>query len=299
MPATPKAIGLVTSNRQIYRRSKASSRATPADSRDWNCLPGCRKSYRNLHLRRFLLRLFSVAKPAKAAMLELVHLPRDPASILVFPLQVPPMNVELIANTQGGRAKKLRLHREMTVVGRRRDCNLCIPSSEVSRRHCLLHFQDGYLTVEDLKSINGTFLNDQQIAEKSVVYPGDRLTIGPVHFTVRYELTPEARVRLNVPEAVEGNEFQFEVVPVEDAAEELPTIKMDPEEPAAAVQEFEIVEDVNDSQVLEIVDDPELVEIVEDAEIVEEIEDAQIVEILEEAQAVEDPGQNRPPKKNR
>jgi len=207
------------------------------------------------------------------------------------------MNVELIVDKAGGRGKKLRLHHEMTVVGRRRDCNLCIPSSEVSRRHCLLHFHDGYLTVEDLKSINGTFLNDQEIVERSVVYPGDRLGIGPVHFIVQYELTPDARERLQLPQAEEGNEFQFEVVPVEDQEEDLPTIKMDVDEPAPANQEFEIVDDVKESQVLEIVDDPELVEIVEDAELVDEVEDAQVVEILDEAEVVEESREKSPRKK--
>jgi pSer/pThr/pTyr-binding forkhead associated (FHA) protein len=150
-----------------------------------------------------------------------------------------------------------------------------------------LHFHDGFLTVEDLKSINGTFLNDQQVVDKSVVYPGDRLAIGPVHFTVKYELSPEARERLQVPQEAEGEDFQFEVVPVEE--EEVPTIKMDLDEPAPAGQEFEIVEDLPDSQVLEIVDDPELIEIVEDAEVLEEVEDAEVVEIIEDAEIVEEP----------
>jgi len=209
--------------------------------------------------------------------------------------------VELIVSKGGRRTKKLGLDRELTVVGRRRDCNLCIPSSEVSRRHCLLHFQDGYLTVEDLKSINGTYLNDQAVTDKSVVYPGDRLGIGPVHFTVKYELSASARERLQLPQEADGGDFQFEVVPAEEEGvpveEELPTIKMDVDEPASAEQEFEIVEDLRDSQVVEIIDDPELVELVEDAEPVEEVEDAEVVEIIEEAEIVEDINKISPPNK--
>jgi pSer/pThr/pTyr-binding forkhead associated (FHA) protein len=179
------------------------------------------------------------------------------------------MNVELIVNRGGGRTKKLQLHHETTVIGRRRDCNICIPSSEVSRRHCMLRFRDGYLTVEDLKSINGTFLNDQKIADKTVVYPGDRLGIGPVHFTVRYELTPAARELLQLPqEAGEGGDFQFEVVAVE---EENPTIKMDAEEPGTVKEDFEIIELVEDAEPVEEVEDAEIIEIVDDAEIVEEV----------------------------
>jgi predicted component of type VI protein secretion system len=192
------------------------------------------------------------------------------------------MDVQLIVSKGGARAKRFQLSRETTIIGRRRDCNLCIPSSEVSRRHCLLQVQDGYLTIEDLNSINGTFLNDQRIGDKSVVYPGDRLAVGPVHFTVKYELSPEARAKLQQQAPAAGTEEFLEAVPVE---EELPTIKVEPDGPAA--QEFEIIEDVGDSQVVEIVDDPEVVELVEDAEIVDEVEDAEVVEIIEDAEIVE------------
>lgn len=204
------------------------------------------------------------------------------------------MNVELIVSQGGGRTKKVQLHHETTVIGRRRDCNICIPSSEVSRRHCMLRFHDGYLTVEDLKSINGTFLNDQKIADKTVVYPGDRLAIGPVHFTVRYELTPAARELLQLPQEAGDGDFQFEVVAVE---EENPTIKMDAEEPSTVKEDFEIIEDVGDSQVVEIVDDPELIELVEDAEPVEEVEDAEIIEIVDDAEIVEEPKDASPARK--
>jgi predicted component of type VI protein secretion system len=193
------------------------------------------------------------------------------------------MNVQLIVNKGAIRGKKIQLGHETTIVGRRRDCNLCIPSSEVSRRHCLLQFQDGYLTVEDLNSINGTLLNDAAVVNKIVVYPGDRLAIGPVHFTVQYELSASARERLQAPQEV------LEAVPVE---EEPPTVKI--EEGLVPIdQDFEVVQEVNDSQVVEIVDDPEIVELIEDAEIVEEVEDAEVVDIIEDAEVVEEP----PPKK--
>jgi predicted component of type VI protein secretion system len=194
------------------------------------------------------------------------------------------MNVQLLVNQGSTRGRKIQLRHETTIVGRRRDCNLCIPSSEVSRRHCLLQFQDGYLTIEDLNSINGTFLNEQRIADKNVVYPGDRLTIGPVHFTVQYELSPSARERLQVPAEAQPDEPPLEAVPVE---EEPPTIKID-EGLVPVDQDFEVVENVSDSQVVEIIDDPEVVELIEDAEVVEEVEDAEVVDIIEDAEIVEE-----------
>ncbi len=204
------------------------------------------------------------------------------------------MNVQLLVNKGATRGKKIQLRHETTIVGRRRDCNLCIPSSEVSRRHCLLQFQDGCLTVEDLNSINGTFLNEERIADKSVVYPGDRLAIGPVHFTVQYELSPSVRERLQAGREARPEELPLEAVPVE---EESPAIKVDPEGPIPVDQDFEVVQEVSDSQVVEIIDDPEIVEIIEDAEIVEEVEDAEVVDIIEDAEVVEEIKEIPSPKK--
>src|SRR5437016_5264423 len=195
------------------------------------------------------------------------------------------MNVQLLVNKGATRGKKIQLRHETTIVGRRRDCNLCIPSSEVSRRHCLLQYQDGYLTIEDLNSINGTFLNEERIAQRSVVYPGDRLIIGPVQFTVQYELSDSVREALQTGQEIPSEGPVLEAVPVD---EEPPTIKADADGLVPIEQDFEVVQEVSDSQVVEIVDDPEIVELIEDAEIVEEVEDAEVVDIIDDAEIVEE-----------
>src|SRR5207237_10372314 len=69
------------------------------------------------------------------------------------------MDVKLVVEKGTTERQTWHLHHKDTVVGRRRDCDLSILSSEVSRRHCLLHIDDGYVNVEDLDSINGTFVN--------------------------------------------------------------------------------------------------------------------------------------------
>jgi pSer/pThr/pTyr-binding forkhead associated (FHA) protein len=76
---------------------------------------------------------------------------------------------------------------EETVVGRHRDCTLRIPSAEVSRRHCILHLKDDVLKIEDLGSLNGTYVNGDRITGTQELHPGDRLEIGPVIFAVEYE----------------------------------------------------------------------------------------------------------------
>src|SRR5947209_6893808 len=98
------------------------------------------------------------------------------------------MDVRLVVQKGNNQGQTWHLHHKDTVVGRRRDCDLRILSAEVSRRHCLLHIDDSYVNVEDLDSVNGTFVNGSRVVGKQALRPGDRLGIGPLEFTVEYEL---------------------------------------------------------------------------------------------------------------
>lgn len=55
-----------------------------------------------------------------------------------------------------------------------------------SRQHALLHFENGTLTVEDLNSSNGTYVNRIKLAagNKASLKPGDSLQIGAIHLSV-------------------------------------------------------------------------------------------------------------------
>jgi predicted component of type VI protein secretion system len=105
------------------------------------------------------------------------------------------MNVQLILD-QRGRRKILRLKPPVAIIGRSHGNTVRIPSADVSRRHCRLLMQDGVVTIEDLDSVNGTFVNGRRIRDPEVVRPGDSLEVGPVTFIVEYELTAEVQSRL-------------------------------------------------------------------------------------------------------
>ena len=45
------------------------------------------------------------------------------------------------------------------LVGRSSDCDYQIHQPLISRRHCLIHLRDGDIWVQDLGSLNGTFVN--------------------------------------------------------------------------------------------------------------------------------------------
>jgi pSer/pThr/pTyr-binding forkhead associated (FHA) protein len=96
------------------------------------------------------------------------------------------MNVKLLVQQNGKPAQAFRLRSEETIVGRRRGCDVRIPSDAVSRRHCLVSVREGTVMVEDLASVNGTFVNGKRVDGKQLLYPGDRLEVGPVTFLVEY-----------------------------------------------------------------------------------------------------------------
>jgi len=104
------------------------------------------------------------------------------------------MQVTLVVQKGPALTRAIRLTAGETIVGRSRDCDLCIPSSDISRRHCLIALTNGQVTVEDLSSANGTFLNGVRITGVRKISTNDELRIGPLTFTVKFEGT-----QLNMP----------------------------------------------------------------------------------------------------
>jgi pSer/pThr/pTyr-binding forkhead associated (FHA) protein len=68
-------------------------------------------------------------------------------------------------------------------VGRAPRADFVVDAPLVSRLHCQLTAMDDTLQVEDLKSTNGTFVNDQRI-ERASLTNGDRLRVGRVEMKV-------------------------------------------------------------------------------------------------------------------
>ncbi len=145
------------------------------------------------------------------------------------------MNVRLVVE-QGAKRKVMNLKPPQAVVGRSHGTTVRIPSSQVSRQHCRLVIEKGLVTVEDLGSVNGTFLNGHKIQDSEVVRPGDTLEVGPVRFVVEYILTPEALEKL---QEMDGGVDMLEALADGEAAEldELPMLHELQEEESLPVLE--------------------------------------------------------------
>lgn len=122
------------------------------------------------------------------------------------------MNVRLVLEQKRKRIWSAQLRRPEATLGRASGCTVRIPSSQVSRLHCRLRIENGLVFVEDLESVNGTFVNGARVRRKEIVHPGDRLSLGSVTFLVEYELSPEALRRL-------GGEDEDVILEAEDELE--------------------------------------------------------------------------------
>src|SRR5881628_3421676 len=82
----------------------------------------------------------------------------------------------------------IEIVKDLTVVGRKEDCDLRLDHKSVSKMHCVIVKTDGLLLLRDLGSTNGTRVNGQRI-RRAALLPNDQLTIA--HFKFRIQLGPD------------------------------------------------------------------------------------------------------------
>jgi pSer/pThr/pTyr-binding forkhead associated (FHA) protein len=87
----------------------------------------------------------------------------------------------------------VQVEQHESILGRDATCDLALDDPKVSRRHARLMRMGDEITVEDLGSTNGTFVNGNRIRGKSKVRPGDVITVGSHTFTVTSDGNLEQR----------------------------------------------------------------------------------------------------------
>ena len=152
---------------------------------------------------------------------------------------------------------RVQIDKPILFVGRDPDCDIVLTNSRrISRKHCCLAHVNNQLTIRDLGSMNGVWVNGARVEQTGLINVGDEISFGDV----RYRLIEEDK-DAPVVEAVEVSS----VVPVivEDApAESAPIIAMPVEDEdlplVAPLDDFDDVERVplSDSDLFENDDVP-------------------------------------------
>jgi pSer/pThr/pTyr-binding forkhead associated (FHA) protein len=77
----------------------------------------------------------------------------------------------------------IELVRDMSVVGRKEDCDVRLDHKSVSKQHCVIVKTDGLLLLRDLGSTNGTRVNGQRV-RRAALLPNDQVSFASLRFRV-------------------------------------------------------------------------------------------------------------------
>ena len=99
----------------------------------------------------------------------------------------------LIVVSGGRTGSCLQLDKDMCVVGRADDCDVRMSRPEVSRHHCVVGISSGGAWVEDLGSMNGTFVNGTRVESRTVLVDGDLIRVSFVEVRFSEKICLEDR----------------------------------------------------------------------------------------------------------
>jgi predicted component of type VI protein secretion system len=82
----------------------------------------------------------------------------------------------------------IEIVKDLSLVGRKEDCDIRLEHKSVSKVHCAIAKTDGLLLLRDLGSTNGTRVNGTRV-RRAALLPNDELCIA--HFKFRVFLGPD------------------------------------------------------------------------------------------------------------
>jgi hypothetical protein len=106
----------------------------------------------------------------------------------------------LVANNSEASISHLVIRPGINTVGRSEGNHHVIPHASISGRHCEIVFNDETVSVRDLGSTNGTFIDDKPIQQQPLAH-GQRLKFGGVEYILEAPELPApgaGRLRVNV-----------------------------------------------------------------------------------------------------
>lgn len=110
------------------------------------------------------------------------------------------MELKLVVLAGAKQGLEIPLKKDKFLIGRAKECALRAGSEAISRRHCAIVRANGRVTVRDLGSRNGTFVNDERIDKEVPLSVGDELRVGPLKFRIAtMSSAPAAKAKTPAP----------------------------------------------------------------------------------------------------
>jgi pSer/pThr/pTyr-binding forkhead associated (FHA) protein len=114
------------------------------------------------------------------------------------------MHVRLKILQGSNTGKDVKIPTPKCIIGRGEDCHLRPNSDAISRHHCVVVTSENEVIVRDLKSRNGTFVNEEKVTDEAVLLNGDILRVGPLQFEMMIEQSVAKPKRAKVADIKEA-----------------------------------------------------------------------------------------------
>lgn len=122
------------------------------------------------------------------------------------------MKVKLKVLVGKSEGKEIPVPGPRFLIGRSSDCHLRPKSDSISRNHCTILIREDKVTVRDLNSRNGTFVNGERITEEEEIRDGDQLQVGKLEFGVVVKAAKKEVADAPKPKAEEEVESPTETI---------------------------------------------------------------------------------------
>lgn len=94
------------------------------------------------------------------------------------------IQLEIITGADAGRTSSFS--KQEIIIGRQSGNDLNLNDQAVSGQHCMITVEGETAYVTDMKSSNGTFVNDRLVKAKVPLFPGDQIRVGATVFRVNF-----------------------------------------------------------------------------------------------------------------
>lgn len=122
------------------------------------------------------------------------------------------MSNTLVYVKPDGQEREIPLKSGKLVIGRQNGTHIRIPVDSVSRQHCEIIVEEGKVSIHDLGSRNGTFVNKRRV-QQSELSAGDVVVVGPAIFVMRVNGQPS-----DVASLAKGSEAMAAAIASSDAS---------------------------------------------------------------------------------
>ena len=93
--------------------------------------------------------------------------------------------------TAGERLREFPILADEFLLGRGSDCDLRLHDNAISRHHCLIRVRGHDVSISDLGSANGTYVNGARMTSQTALHTGDEIRVGDCRYVIDLGDDPE------------------------------------------------------------------------------------------------------------